>query len=308
MTVLVLAATGFGPVASLLLGRALVPSLALSVLTGLAFLAARRRPGRGPVLLLAVLLAAAVPVQYAATGAWIAGMDLAPRDETLLALDRALLSFAFPDGQVAVAIDRSDLLGPHAPLGRVATEVFQVAYFSYYVWGYGLFLLLAARYLRAGAAGDPAGAPAQGNLCAWLCAWVGAYLVNYVLYVLVPAWGPWLTHPALYTHDLEGLLLTGPIRALIAANLVTPDCFPSGHTALSWIAALGALRLAPRYGRFALAAAVPITLSTVGLRYHYAVDVLAALPLVLLGLTWGGFLRRRRPAPRRPAPAPGASR
>ena len=89
--------------------------------------------------------------------------------------------------------------------------------------------------------------------------------------------------------------MTQPIRNLISPNQVTPDCFPSGHAALSWIAAICALRLAPRWGRAATVAAVLITLATLWLRYHYLVDLIAAIPLLLFGLAWGGFLRR--PAP-----------
>ena len=116
--------------------------------------------------------------------------------------------------------------------------------------------------------------------------------MNYTCYVLVPAIGPYVAFADRYEHPLVGLWATTFFRETIAAHQVVPDCFPSGHTALSWITAWFALRYAPRYGRFALAAAVLITLATVGLRYHYAVDVLAAVPLVLIGLWWGGALSR----------------
>ncbi|MFV1959952.1 MAG: hypothetical protein ACC662_11145 [Planctomycetota bacterium] len=46
-----------------------------------------------------------------------------------------------------------------------------------------------------------------------------------------------------------------------------------------------------------MGAAVLITLATVGLRYHCMVDVLAAIPLILAGLLWRGFLRRSHALP-----------
>ena len=122
--------------------------------------------------------------------------------------------------------------------------------------------------------------------------------MNFALYLVVPAMGPWWAHPEWFEHRIDGVWLTRPIRDLIMANQVVPDCFPSGHTALSWITAIVALRVAPRYGRWALVAAVLITVATLALRYHYAIDVIAAVPLVLLGLWWGGYLGRRKTPPR----------
>jgi len=100
-----------------------------------------------------------------------------------------------------------------------------------------------------------------------------------------------LAYAADFEHPLVGVALTTSIRESIASVQITPDCFPSGHTALSWIIACVALRLSPRFGRWALAAAVVITLATVPLRYHYVVDVVMAVPLVIVGLFWGGFLQ-----------------
>lgn len=297
---LLVAAVGIGPAYALLagVGGAVAVSLGLSSATlALAVLAARR-PGRGPRLLLALALAAGVPVHYAATAAVFQAQGLGLVDGALARMDARLFGALWPHGQLAVAVDRSAVLGPATHLGRGITELLQLAYFSYYVWGYGLLFFLLRRVFRGG--GDGAWALLQ----AFLCAWVGAYLLNFALYLAVPAMGPWWAFPEWYAHPLEGLALAGPIRALIAENQVTPDCFPSGHTALSWITALVALRVAPRYGRLALVAAMLITLATLWLRYHYATDVLAAIPLILVGLAWGGWIPRpRRPLAPDPRPA-----
>ena len=293
---LVGAAGVFGPVAALTLllgGRAAavpetLPAVVLSVAVVLAWRAALGRPERRRrTLLLALLLGLCVPVFYAATGVVIRGLEVPWADAALWNADGRLLGWLFPEGQVSLAIDRSPFLGPQTPLGRVLTEAFQWVYTTYYLWGFGLLILLLVRF------GKGVGPTARRDLVRFLCAWVGAYLVNYVCYVFVPAIGPFVAFADRYAHPLEGLWATTFIRETIAANQVVPDCFPSGHTALSWITALVALRCAPRYGRWALGAAVLITLATVGLRYHYAVDLVAAIPLVLVGLGWGGFLSRR---------------
>ena len=297
---LVAAAGLFGPGAAaalLVAGRAdLVPGAAPAVLLSgavvLGWFAARARPARRRrTLLLALLLGLGVPVFYAATGVVIRGLGIPWADAGLWRADAWALGWLFPEGQMSLAIDRSSWLGPQTTLGRVLTELFQWIYVTYYLWGFFLLALLAVRFAKGRGPG------ARRHLTMFLCAWVGAYLVNYVCYVFVPAIGPFVAFADRYEHALVGLGATTFVRETIAANQVVPDCFPSGHTALSWITALVALRFAPRYGRWALAAAVLITLATVGLRYHYAVDLVAAVPLVLIGLWWGGFLSRRARSP-----------
>ena len=285
---LVALAVLFGPAYAALGGLRppVVLSLGLSSATLLLAVLARRRPGPAVEGLFAFALSLGAAVHYASTGAVHDALGSPLRDDALAAVDARLFGGVFPGGQAAVLIDRSPILGPATVIGRVLSDLFQVAYVSYYAWGAALFFLLLARALRR-----PDG-DAWDTLRAFLVAWVGAYLVNFAAYLVVPAMGPWWAHPEWFAHEIDGLVVAGPLRGLVAENQVTPDCFPSGHTALSWIVALVALRVAPRYGRVAVVGAVLISLATVGLRYHYAVDVLAAVPLVLLGLAAGGFLRR----------------
>lgn len=300
MGLLVAAAGLYGPVAALVLllaGRAAyvpetLPAIVLSVVIVLAWRVSLARPERrGRTLGLALLLGLGVPVFYAATGVVIRGLAVPWVDVALWQTDARWLGWLFPEGQMSLAIDRSSWLGPQTTLGRVLTELFQWIYVTYYLWGFCLLALLMVRFAKGRGPG------AGRHLTMFLCAWVGAYLVNYVCYVFVPAIGPFVAFADRYEHALVGLGATTFVRETIAANQVVPDCFPSGHTALSWITALVALRFAPRYGRWALVAAVLITLATVGLRYHYAVDLVAAVPLVLVGLWWGGFLPRHAESP-----------
>lgn len=284
---LLLLAVLIGPVYALLAGSvvAVWPSLALSLVTlGVAGMS-RWRETRGGKTTLALLLAAGVPIHYAATATVYQRLLVPLQDDALAAVDRGLLGWLWPEGQLSIWIDRSSWIGPTTPLGRVVSELLQVSYFSYYAWGYGLLFLLLVWHWK--------GRIAWRQVQAYLMAWVGAYLVNFALYLVVPAMGPWYAFGQWFQHRIDGLWLTRPIRDLIMENQVTPDCFPSGHTALSWIAAIVALRVAPRYGRVALVAAILITVATLALRYHYAIDVIAAVPLIALGLFWGGYHRSR---------------
>lgn len=126
---------------------------------------------------------------------------------------------------------------------------------------------------------------------------LGFYL-SYLLYFIMPAIGP-----RFYIHDfasidreLPGLLVTVPFRDLINAgnnvpvggmsnpyDFVNRDCMPSGHTMMSLLAILMAWRYRSRFRWLITVGGASIIISTVYLRYHYVVDLIAgALAAVAL--------------------------
>jgi len=117
------------------------------------------------------------------------------------------------------------------------------------------------------------------------------FLLSYLGYFLVPARGPerFLPHGA----PLEGVAAAAAVRAWIdRVEPVKRDCFPSGHAEISLLVAA----LAWRYHRPAFLLLGPVALllafSTVYLRYHYAVDVLAGAALAAVALLATGRLMR----------------
>ena len=111
-------------------------------------------------------------------------------------------------------------------------------------------------------------------------------------YVLVPAVGPRYAFGDAFVHPLVGPFLTEPAaRAWNAIERVDRDCFPSLHTALTTLALIYFVRLRRVLpgGRVLLAIIVlPIVLlwaSTLYLRYHYGVDVLAGFALAFF-VSW----------------------
>jgi membrane-associated phospholipid phosphatase len=167
------------------------------------------------------------------------------------------------------------------------TELMQWAYTSYLLLPVGIVLLLA--WKASGAA-----------LSRSLFALVGVMYLSYAGYVLVPAAGPNI-HSTLgplepvgievlllyrFTDPLPGVWLTGPLRTwMFGVELTKKDCFPSGHVAVAvvcWVLARRVHRpLAPLF----LVLAVGVGLSTVYLRYHYVVDVLAGVLLAWFAVT-----------------------
>lgn len=129
---------------------------------------------------------------------------------------------------------------------------------------------------------------------------LGFYL-SFLGYFLWPAEGPRVP-PALEGAVLGGGPVAAGIRAFLrASERTTLDAFPSGHTALSVLAALLATRPFPRLAPFLWAWALAVVFATVYISVHYVADVAAGLLLVPLVLVLAGPLARRlggRGAPR----------
>ena len=156
------------------------------------------------------------------------------------------------------------------------TEYLQLAYVSFYFLP---FILCVPLYRR-------------GQFLAFrtaLCALLLSYYVSYLLYFLTPAQGPRFYLADAHSLPLAGLWLTAPIQTLLdTLEGIQRDAFPSGHTAI----ALVVLALTTRYQRHwrwpMLVMTGSLVLSTVYLRYHYVIDVLAGglLAVFCLGVAY----------------------
>ncbi len=114
------------------------------------------------------------------------------------------------------------------------------------------------------------------------------FFLSYIGYFMVPAVGPRFTLDHLQTFPLEGLWLTAAIRdTLNALENIQRDAFPSGHTAMTLLVLYYAGRYHKKYFLFMLPVSILMVYSTVYLRYHYVIDIVAGV--VLLGLIiWSG--------------------
>lgn len=103
-------------------------------------------------------------------------------------------------------------------------------------------------------------------------------------YALVPAVGPQIAFPGLFTVNLNGEIQQALIGILDMAK-APRDVFPSLHVAVSAIA----LYYAFRHGRFAAALLAPMVLgnwiSTMYLRAHYFIDVVAGWVVAIACVT-----------------------
>ena len=162
----------------------------------------------------------------------------------------------------------------------VLTELFQLSYVTYY------FLPLAL------------------GLVMWRKGWferfhfllfvivLGFYL-SYLGYIAVPAIGPRFILADRQSIALRGVLFFDSIRSnLDRAEGITRDCFPSGHVELTLLVLYYARRFHRRSFWWMFPPGSALIVSTVYLRYHYVIDVVAGTLLAVVVILVAGPLYR----------------
>jgi membrane-associated phospholipid phosphatase len=194
------------------------------------------------------------------------------------------------------ALDDALFLGhnPNELLDRISvpwlTEVLQIDYAFYYLITIVMFAILLAERRYAGAE--------RATFLVMLC-----LFASYVGYFVVPATGPNLNvcglYPPHFADPMPGVWVAEKIRAaLLDAEAIKHDCWPSGHTALTVTCLLVARREGSRLAFWSLLVpTVLLVFATMYLRYHYVVDVLFGLLLACTTMKVGPrlFARWRRP-------------
>lgn len=194
-------------------------------------------------------------------GPFILGASHVDLDPYLVAADRFLV----------LGSDPTRLLEPF--MGPLPLEVLTVCYALYYFHPIILGALLWRDDLRERTPG--------ARFPAYVFRILLVFYVSYAGYFFVPAIGPRFTVP----HD--GPLPRGPVAQAIDTTLDRLEtnrrnCFPSGHTMVTIAVLVEAARRSRRTFLGFLPFALGLVLATVAGRYHYVVDVLAGIALVVL--------------------------
>lgn len=186
-----------------------------------------------------------------------------------------LIQYLWPDVDPhLIRIDFS-LFGLHPTIWmerwitRWLTDLMSLAYLSYYFLP---VLLIVTLYLR--------GRKEVFDQAIFILTF--GYYLSFIGYILFPAIGPRYTQAHLYTVPLEGSWITDFVRdTLNALEHNKRDCMPSGHTQI----ALMVLFLSHRYEKILFFIFLPIVcgliFSTLYLRYHYVIDLVAGSGLAL---------------------------
>ncbi|MBF0502463.1 MAG: phosphatase PAP2 family protein [Candidatus Riflebacteria bacterium] len=115
--------------------------------------------------------------------------------------------------------------------------------------------------------------------------------LGYLGYFLVPAVGPMYSIPQVFTKSLwsndQTVASRQVLEILVDLNRLPRDCFPSMHACLAVIPLLTAFTTMPLLFLFLLPGVILLLISTVYLRYHYAVDTMAGVLLAIFCF-WAG--------------------
>lgn len=124
------------------------------------------------------------------------------------------------------------------------------------------------------------------------------YFISYLLYFAMPAIGPRFTLHEFeaINFELPGLFFTDALRSIIdsgggvthgavsPADLANRDCMPSGHTMLTLANIILGFRNRSRYRWWFFVIGGSLIISTVYLRYHYAIDIVVGVILAIMVL------------------------
>jgi membrane-associated phospholipid phosphatase len=203
-----------------------------------------------PIVIIAII--------FNSLGGLISGLRSPHYDDVLIRIDYALFG-AHP----TVWLERIN--------NPLLTGLLQAAYISYYGMPIALVLVL---YFK--------GNKNSFNSAAF--AIVLCFYLSYIGYLLVPAVGPRFTLSHVQTADLRA----GPATLWIQQTLDglehnKTDAFPSGHTAVALVTLVYSWKYREKaLFRILVPAVSALIVSTVYLRYHYVIDVIAGVLLAVL--------------------------
>jgi membrane-associated phospholipid phosphatase len=160
------------------------------------------------------------------------------------------------------------------------TDFLQVAYSTYYF----IPISLGVSLLRNGQKSDFNKSLFMILLCFYL---------SYLGYILMPALGPRFYLDHLQTTGLQGVLVTEPLHEFLnRLEGIKRDAFPSGHTGIAVLVVYLAYLCRRKLFWIYLPVISALVFSTVYLRYHYVVDVIAGFGLTALTILIGEWYYR----------------
>jgi membrane-associated phospholipid phosphatase len=165
------------------------------------------------------------------------------------------------------------------------TEFLQIVYIYYYLMivVYGLEIYLWKRF---------------DDFKYVLLVLFTGFFTSYLLYMVFPAVGPrfYLHNFYSISKELPGLLLTEPIRSFInfgesiplgvsnPIEFVQRDAMPSVHTTIALLITYLSRKIKSKSFYFYLPYSILLVISTIYLRYHYAVDIIAGAIIALAAI------------------------
>jgi membrane-associated phospholipid phosphatase len=177
--------------------------------------------------------------------------------------------------QLLINIDYS-LFGTHPTVflehwaNPVLVEYLQIVYVSFYFLP---MILGAILYLRKDREGFD-----YFNFVI-----VFGFYFSYLTYFFVPAIGPRFTLDYLQTGPVRGLWVTDGLRNMLdSLENIQRDAFPSGHTEITLLTMIYSWKYSRKFFWILSVIGSSLIFSTVFLRYHYVIDVIAGILLTFI--------------------------
>ncbi len=168
------------------------------------------------------------------------------------------------------------------------TEIFSFCYMLFFLWAP---LLAAVLYFQN----------KKIEFRNTLVSVILCFYVGYFLYIIFPAAPPRITLQHLFTVQFDGTPIAD--AALKMINVLPSDsraAFPSLHSAVTLLTLLFAWKYARKLFWMILPFCVGLLLSTVYLRHHYVIDIIAGFALGILAFIYGpridAWWRARQPS------------
>lgn len=206
-------------------------------------------------------------------------------DGSLILIDRFMFG----------GIDPTRWLFANLHLSALMTELFEYCYFTHYI---APFILGAELYRRR----------KFGSLMDYRFALLYGAILSFIVNMLIPAVGPRFTlHEfADLAKDLPGIWIIDSLREQInngegitaimtsseASQLVLRNAFPSGHTMLTVLTLMFAFRYRASVRWILLPLGLGLIISTILLRYHYVIDVIAGIAFAVFTIKTAPIVRR----------------
>jgi membrane-associated phospholipid phosphatase len=117
------------------------------------------------------------------------------------------------------------------------------------------------------------------------------YYICYMIYIFMPAVGPRFTLASLQQIPLHGgIIMNTIVDTLNALEGNKRDCFPSGHTQIVLVSLWFAFKYRRPLFWIYLPIIIALIISTVYLRYHYVIDLVAGIAAAGITILLGQFL------------------
>jgi membrane-associated phospholipid phosphatase len=140
------------------------------------------------------------------------------------------------------------------------TTLLSTAYVSWFALTYGTIFLMVLKGKRA--------------VLEYATVALTTFYIGYLLYLVVPAYGPVFT----FDYDTE----IGGLTHTLLAKAPSADAFPSLHTAISVVMLVQVWKHCRRWVWLYAPMATMIIFSTIYLRIHYGIDVIAGIVLAVI--------------------------